>query len=63
MTGWIDPKDVTYALHTVARGDTLGKIAKTYGTTVKKILADNQANFPAMTADLIRVGWELRIIA
>ena len=63
VTGWIDPKDVTYALHTVARGDTLGKIAKTYGTTVKKILADNQANFPAMTADLIRVGWELRIIA
>lgn len=62
VTGWIDPKDVTYALHQVAKGDTLGKIAKTYGTTVDRIYSANRDAFPAMTKDLIRVGWELKIV-
>ncbi len=53
---------MTNAFHTVVKGDTLGKIAKIYGTTVDRIYQANRDTFPAMTKDLIRVGWELKIV-
>lgn len=47
--------------HTVVKGDTLSAIAKKYGTTVQKILDENKAEYPKMTADLIQVGWKLKV--
>ena len=47
--------------HTVVKGDTLSAIAKKYGTTVQAILDKNKAAYPKMTADLIQVGWKLKI--
>ena len=47
--------------HTVVSGDTLTKIANRYNTTVQAILAANQGTYPDMTADLIRIGWILKV--
>lgn len=47
--------------HTVKRGDTLGKIAKEYGTNVDKIVKDNKTKYPKITASYIVVGWKLVI--
>ena len=53
----IPPTDNTEELyHKVARGDTLYRIARQYGTTVEAIKRMNQLN-----SDLIRSGWMLRI--
>lgn len=48
-------------IHTVAKGDTLSAIAKKYGTTVQKILDENKAAYPKMTADHIQIGWKLKV--
>jgi len=45
------------ATYTVKQGDTLTKIAKTYDTSVSKIVADNDILNP----DLIRVGEQLEV--
>ena len=44
------------AIHEVVSGDTLGKIAKTYGTTVELIQRSNN-----LKSDVIRVGQKLRV--
>ena len=51
----------TKKTHMVVKGDTLSAIAKKYGTTVEKILTDNKATYPKMTADHIQIGWKLKI--
>lgn len=51
----------TQRTHTVVSGDTLTRIAKTYGTSVQAILAANTGAYPSMTADFIRVGWVLKV--
>ena len=48
-------------LYTVQKGDTLGAIARKYGTTVDAIVEDNRLKYPAITANFIRVGWVLRV--
>lgn len=52
------PKSCVYV---VKSGDTLGKIAKKYGTKVDKIVADNKATYSKITANFIRTGWKLVI--
>ena len=47
--------------YTVKKGDTLSKIASTYGTTVKKIVADNKTKYPQITPNFIKVGWVLKV--
>ncbi len=47
------------ASHTVKKGDTLYAIAKKYGTTMDKIVADNKAKYPKIMPGHIVVGWEL----
>ena len=47
--------------HEVKSGDTLGKLAKEYGTTVETIVAANKAKYPKITADHIVVGWKLKV--
>lgn len=60
---WIkhDLKDVDYVneyiTHTIARGETLGGIARRYGTTVQELAALNSISNP----DLIYAGRTLRI--
>ncbi|MBP3611187.1 MAG: LysM peptidoglycan-binding domain-containing protein [Lachnospiraceae bacterium] len=48
--------------YVVQAGDTLGKIAKRYGTDVSRIVKANQVKYPEMTADFIHVGWKLEIL-
>ena len=45
----------------VKTGDTLGEIAKKYATSVDKIVKDNKAKYPTITANYIRTGWKLVI--
>ena len=45
----------------VKTGDTLGAIAKKYGTSVDNIVAENRAKYPKITANFIRTGWKLVI--
>lgn len=47
--------------HKVVSGDTLGAIAKKYGTTVNAIVLANRAKYPKITANYIVVGWELKV--
>lgn len=49
--------DSQYVVHKVRRGETLGRIAQKYQTSITKILATNHLTDP----DLIRVGDKLRI--
>lgn len=48
--------------HIVKKGDTLYSLAKRYGTSVDKIVADNKEKYPKMTARYIVAGWELAIL-
>lgn len=50
--------DITYK---VVKGDTLGSIAKRYGTSVSKIVSDNKSKYPKISANYIQVGWKLII--
>ena len=50
-----EPSDVEY--YTVVKGDTLSKIAKRFGTTVKQLCEWNNISNP----DLIRIGQVLRV--
>jgi len=52
-------QDAVYYI--VKKGDTLGKIAKKYGTTVHDILEYNKKNYSRITESFIIVGWQLRI--
>lgn len=58
-----DTGDVGKRTYKVQKGDTLAKIAKSYGTTVQKIVADNAKNHKSLETNpnLIRVGWILTI--
>lgn len=47
----------SYTVYVVVSGDTLGKIAKKYGTTVKKLAKDNGIT----NVNLIHVGQKLKI--
>jgi LysM repeat protein len=52
------PKPGETVTHIVRNGDNLFQIAKTYGTTVEKIKADN-----GLVSDIIAVGQKLVIQA
>lgn len=58
VTGWIE-KPYAVILYTVKAGDTLSKIAKAHGTSVKKLAELNSIQ----NVDLIRVGQVLKIPA
>ena len=47
--------------HTVVAGDTLGKLAKKYGTDIEAIIRANENIYPRMTKNYIERGWELII--
>lgn len=47
--------------YVVKTGDTLGKIAKKYATSVDKIVKDNKEKYPKITPNFIRAGWKLVI--
>lgn len=47
--------------YVVQTGDTLGAIAKKYGTSVDNIVAANRAAYPSITPNYIRTGWKLVI--
>jgi LysM repeat protein len=47
----------TYITHTVAKGETLGSIARRYGTSYQKIAADNGIT----NINLIHVGQKLKV--
>ena len=47
--------------YVVQTGDTLGVIAKKYGTSVDNIVAANRAAYPSITPNYIRTGWKLVI--
>jgi LysM repeat protein len=51
------PTTPTYTSYTVKKGDTLSGIAKTYGTTVAKLVEINSIKDP----DLIQIGQVLKI--
>ena len=63
VTGWISAAAVKLSstIHPVLWGDTLGEIAKKYGTTVESIVDANKAKYPNITADYIVAGWTLVI--
>lgn len=54
-------RNVASTYHEVKSGDTLGKLAKKYGTTVDQIVVDNKAAYPRITANYIVVGWKLKV--
>lgn len=49
----------SYIIYTVQKGDTLRKIAKSYGLSISEIMACNIAKLS--NPDIIKVGWELNI--
>ena len=49
--------DVRYVIHRVARGETLGAIARRYNTTIARIRANNNIDDP----DRLNIGETLRI--
>lgn len=57
VLGWINVPDNTQVVYVVKRGDTLGAIAKQYGTTVAKIAALNNIK----NVNLIHVGQQIKI--
>ena len=63
VTGWISAAAVKLSstIHPVLWGDTLGEIAKKYGTTIESIVDANKAKYPNITADYIVAGWTLVI--
>ena len=54
-------RNLSVSVHEIKKGDTLGKLAKQYGTTVDAIVAANKAKYPKITADHIVVGWKLQV--
>lgn len=47
--------------YVVQTGDTLGAIAKKYGTSVDNIVTANRSQYPTITPNYIRTGWKLVI--
>jgi LysM repeat protein len=47
--------------HFVVRGDTLGKLAVKYKTSVQALVNANKAKYPKITANHIQIGWELNV--
>jgi LysM repeat protein len=49
--------------YTVKAGDTLGEIAKAFGTTVDSIVSANSGTYPSLASnpDAIEVGWVLTL--
>ena len=54
-------RNVSVSVHEVKKGDTLGKLAKQYGTTVDAIVAANKAEYQKISADHIVIGWKLKV--
>lgn len=54
-------RNASVSVHEVKAGDTLGKLAKQYGTTVEAIVEANKAKYPKITADHIVTGWKLQV--
>ena len=59
----------TFAIYTVARGDTLSRIADRFGTSARSIAYWNRATYPSLDPEgpgyrpnLLQVGWTLQII-
>ena len=59
----------TFFVHTVVAGDSLGKIAKRYGTTARSIAYWNRVTYATLDPDsegydpdYLVVGWTLRLI-
>lgn len=52
---------VAECVYVVNSGDTLGGIAKKYGTSVDNIIEANRAEYPNITPNYIRTGWQLVI--
>lgn len=48
-------------VHIVRQGDTLGALARKYGTTVAEIVAKNRGRYPRIRADYICIGWRLTV--
>lgn len=59
--GWklIVPKLSKNKSHIVVKGDTLGKLAKQYNTSIDKIVNDNKSIYPKITRSHIQIGWVL----
>jgi len=51
-------EDDFYYYHKVKRGDTLGKIASKYGSTVQRIMDENLF---IRNPNLLQTGWTLKI--
>lgn len=59
----------TFLVYTVARGDSLGTIAKRFGTTARSVAFWNRDLYPTLDPEgatyrpnVLQVGWTLRII-
>jgi hypothetical protein len=59
----------TFLVHTVAAGDSLGKLARQYGTTGRSIAFWNRTAYPSLdpasatyNPNDIKVGWTLQLI-
>lgn len=72
VAGWLRPKRnvtssttpaSTVLYYTIVSGDSLGKIAAKYGTTVAKLVEWNKAKYPSLATNpnYINVGWKLRV--
>lgn len=64
--GAIEPATPTEAMttYTVQAGDTLGGIAQSHGTTVDRLIALNEGQYPQLREErgrLVVVGWELTV--
>lgn len=53
--------DVGNRTYIVKKGDTLSKIAKSYNTTVDRIVADNLKSHKSITPNHIVTGWKLKV--
>lgn len=54
-------RNVSQHEYTVVAGDTLGKIARDFGTTVEAIVEANKGRYPRITPSYIVTGWKLVI--
>jgi hypothetical protein len=52
-----------YEIYVVQEGDSLSKIAKSFGVTVEDLIEANRAKYPSLVTDrsAIEIGWELHI--